>query len=749
MKKILAIVLSAMMVFCMMPGMAFAAAVNIDSATISFDKSPAKYEYTGSAIEPNVTVTLSGQTLVKGRDYKVEYSSNTAVGVTAAVTVTGLGSGTGESGSGYTGTKTVNFEIIAKDINDVVLTHPAAFTEGTPISNLKLDLKNGTTKLVEGTDFDIAAEKQGQTAVIKGPQNVVITGKGNYKGTRIVRIEGGTDISSYVIDPIPAVTYDGTAKRPPVVVRPAVGASALSPSYYDVTYLGNVDALGNAKVIITGKNGYAGRKEALFTINPKSINYVTVSAIENQSIGSTPEPDVYDGGKKLKKGIDYSLSYSGYEYIGTATVHITGMGNYTGAVSKTYQVKDAISSYFVTVLKNAFDYTGTAITPEVTVKGPDKTYVLNRDYKIIGGGQTKAGTYKFELVGMGNYGGVFYTGEYTINKKTITAVNTTLTLSSDVAFYDGKPKEPVVTVRCDGKVLTKDVDYTVSYYNNTNIGTATVFISGMGSYYGSLNKTFRIAGKDLSSLTASLSQTSYNYTGTEHKPTVTIYDGTKKLVVGTDYTVSYKDNRNSGTATVTITGQGNYAGTKTLTFTIVGKTQLLTTERSYYTKYLTSSAFNLGAETDGDGVIAYESSDKSVATVSATGTVTIHGTGVAYITVKTTKDVKYNPTSKTVKITVKPKKPVMELSSPNSGEIKVKFTKVKGATKYQVKYGRKGSYKYKYVTHKENQFPKTSVTIKKLQPGTNYYVKVRAYKTLSDGTKVYGNWTTLTKVRTN
>ena len=361
------------------------------------------------------------------------------------------------------------------------------------------------------------------------------------------------------------------------------------------------------------------------------------------------------------------------------------MGNYTGSVSRTYQVKDAISSYFVTVLKNAFDYTGTAITPEVTVKGPDKTYVLNRDYKIIGGGQTKAGTYKFELVGMGNYGGVFYTGEYTINKKTITAVNTTLTLSSDVAFYDGKPKEPVVTVRCDGKVLTKDVDYTVSYYNNTNIGTATVFISGMGSYYGSLNKTFRIAGKDLSSLTASLSQTSYNYTGTEHKPTVTIYDGTKKLVVGTDYTVSYKDNRNSGTATVTITGQGNYAGTKTLTFTIVGKTQLLTTERSYYTKYLTSSAFNLGAETDGDGVIAYESSDKSVATVSATGTVTIHGTGVAYITVKTTKDVKYNPTSKTVKITVKPKKPVMELSSPNSGEIKVKFTKVKGATKYQVK----------------------------------------------------------------
>ncbi len=70
------------------------------------------------------------------------------------------------------------------------------------------------------------------------------------------------------------------------------------------------------------------------------------------------------------------------------------------------------------------------------------------------------------------------------------------------------------------------------------------------------------------------------YTGKAITPTVTVKDGDKKLVKGTDYTVSYKNNTKIGTATVTITGKGDYTGTKTLTFKIVPKKVKLTGKSS-------------------------------------------------------------------------------------------------------------------------------------------------------------------------
>ncbi|MBP5604357.1 MAG: fibronectin type III domain-containing protein [Ruminiclostridium sp.] len=71
-----------------------------------------------------------------------------------------------------------------------------------------------------------------------------------------------------------------------------------------------------------------------------------------------------------------------------------------------------------------------------------------------------------------------------------------------------------------------------------------------------------------------------SYTGKALKPSVTIKDGDKKLTIGTDYTVSYKNNKNIGTATITVTGKGSYTGTKTVTFRIVPKKTALTAKKS-------------------------------------------------------------------------------------------------------------------------------------------------------------------------
>ena len=71
-----------------------------------------------------------------------------------------------------------------------------------------------------------------------------------------------------------------------------------------------------------------------------------------------------------------------------------------------------------------------------------------------------------------------------------------------------------------------------------------------------------------------------NYTGKALKPSVTVKDGDKKLIKGTDYTLSYKNNTKPGKATVTITGKGNYTGTKTVTFNIVPKKVRVTAKTS-------------------------------------------------------------------------------------------------------------------------------------------------------------------------
>ena len=73
---------------------------------------------------------------------------------------------------------------------------------------------------------------------------------------------------------------------------------------------------------------------------------------------------------------------------------------------------------------------------------------------------------------------------------------------------------------------------------------------------------------DISGLTVTLTVTSYSYDGKEKKPAVTVMDGNAKLTVGTDYTVTYLNNINAGTATVKVEGMGNYKGEKTLTFAI-------------------------------------------------------------------------------------------------------------------------------------------------------------------------------------
>ena len=136
--------------------------------------------------------------------------------------------------------------------------------------------------------------------------------------------------------------------------------------------------------------------------------------------------------------------------------------------------------------------------------------------------------------------------------------------------YTGSAIEPEVVVQYGYVILQQGSDYTVTYKNNTNVGTATAIIKGKGNYSGTVQKTFVIQQMDINSLTFSKIATQ-PYTKKAVKPNVVIKNGTTKLKLGTDYTVSYKNNVKAGKATVTIKGKGSYTGTKTMTFWISKK----------------------------------------------------------------------------------------------------------------------------------------------------------------------------------
>ena len=166
----------------------------------------------------------------------------------------------------------------------------------------------------------------------------------------------------------------------------------------------------------------------------------------------------------------------------------------------------------------------------------------------------EAGTYTvyWQVVGDGNHN--TYIGSpinVTIGAMTVGSV--TITLGTSSYTYDGSAKTPSVTVR-DGSTIIPSNEYTVDYSNNVNAGTATVTITGKvgGNYDVNGSTTFTINPKTVTNPTITLSQTNYTYDGSECKPNVTsVVDADTKTTIPTnEYTVSYSNNKNAGTATV-------------------------------------------------------------------------------------------------------------------------------------------------------------------------------------------------------
>jgi len=217
----------------------------------------------------------------------------------------------------------------------------------------------------------------------------------------------------------------------------------------------------------------------------------------------------------------------------------------------------------------AFDkeltYTGNELTQTVTVTVNGKTLTVGTDYTVSGLTGTEPGSYPVTVTGTGNYTGTV-TKSFEIAKADISSA-TIGDIDSPVG-YTGTAYEPEVTVTFNGTELALDTDYTVAYTNNVNAGEATVTITGTGAHFkGSVEKHFTITAADLSGCAfAPIADVTYNTKA--HTPEVTVAISGRTLEADKDYTVSYASNVYAGTATVTVTGKGNFTGSANTTFTI-------------------------------------------------------------------------------------------------------------------------------------------------------------------------------------
>ncbi len=317
-------------------------------------------------------------------------------------------------------------------------------------------------------------------------------------------------------------------------------------------------------------------KTTAITLSSNTIEYTGSELKPGVTVKVDDSNFEYDlpvvNGKTLQENVDYTVTYNNNTKVGTASVVINGIGNFTSSKGINFNIiGKSLANAKITLSQNTFTYNGHEQTPEVTVKSGGVTLKRGNDYYLktekLDGGKN-VGTMSVTAYGLGNYSGSVST-TYTVKPADLSKATLT-DFTYMLHVYTGNPIEPSVQVKPDGKTtLSKDY-YTVSYKNNTEVGTATLTVTGKDGYTGSVSTTFQIVPIDISRAEITLSPEKYDFDGKAKTPAVTVTLDGKTLKKGTDYTLTYSDNVTPPSGTVTVTGIGHYGSKKNVKFPING-----------------------------------------------------------------------------------------------------------------------------------------------------------------------------------
>lgn len=459
------------------------------------------------------------------------------------------------------------------------------YTGKAQTQSITVKYRNKTLK--NGKDYTVSY----QNNINAGTAYVIIKGKGSYSGTvkRSFTIKPAIIYKQCTFYKIASQYYTGSQIKP--VPKIKNGTTTLkNGTDFTLTYQNNVNK-GTAKVYIKGKGNYSGSCSLTFSITarPVSTLKITVPSVTYNGKAQKPAVTVKYNNYKFKNGTDYTLSYKNNTKIGTATVTVKGKGKLSGTRSVTFKINAKPIKNAVITYNNSLTYNGSTLSPAVTVKYGNTTLKKNTDYTVAYSNNVNAGTGTITITGKGIYGGSVKK-TFTIKKLGISA---TAVSGTGNKVYTGSAIKPVPAVKVGGRTLKNGTDFTVSYKNNTEPGTATLKVTGKGNYSGSVSKTFKITARAINDVEVTVPDTVF--TGEQVRPDVVVSYGSYQFISDSDYTLSFKDNVNIGTASVVVTGKNHLSGSRTVTFPIE-KADISNTEIAVKNATFTGSAIKSGVD---------------------------------------------------------------------------------------------------------------------------------------------------------
>lgn len=539
-----------------------------------------------------------------------------------------------------------------------------------------------------GTSTIVITGTAGESATIR----VTVPGDNNYnEGTFTYRLEISDDLSKIVYSVgNQEVTYNGQPQTIAVnVTEPDSGATVMywneSTNAYDQTeppaYTNVQEGGYPIKFQITAPGYKTVTDEATLKIEPKKITETIIAGIAGsytytgKEITFDDAISLHDEGVLLKQDTDYTIDYGDNKEVGTGSVIIKGTGNYTGSVTKEFEITPVDASDLTASLNRTFGYyrnsennnaTVTVTHGGHTVDSREIALTVTRQDSTIESGDVvkeglkltfnKAGIYTIHVVVSGTHKGAFDL-TYTLLPQDVASDD--FQVATDpvdrVWTYDGGNHAFGVTVTSGGTPLQKDVDFTLRYtylpyvgsqeeneYDPestefTEAGIYTVIVKGTGNYTGHAELVALIQPRDLSDadIAAVFAQTGLVYNGEAQEPEVALtYNGT---AINQLKNTEYYGNTNAGEAQALSAARedcNNFTGARVDAFTIEKKslndstiTAKADPEKYYYTGYpvtpavtVTDSGRNVGLSIGADYTVSSDAVGPGKVTATVTGT---------------------------------------------------------------------------------------------------------------------------------
>ena len=397
---------------------------------------------------------------------------------------------------------------------------------------------------------------------------------------------------------------------------------------------------------------------AAVTVNRADIEnaVVTLTGTRFEYLGGTLEIGVQSvelNGTKLNYGTDYTYSGHTGKDADTYTVKVEGKGNYTGTATATWEIYPRKLNVKDWTIEKVYDGTTDIVLngTEFQLDGGYPWYGQDDDIKLDASGVTA----QFLDASVGEGKDITYTGEFTLTGKdagnyilkkmpaslTGTITRRKITVTPDSLTKEYGADDPELTYQLTSGSLLAGHTLTLGRAEGESegshaINTFTIVDQDGNNVAGNYDMTleevdFQITKPDLATATVTLEQTSFIYDGTARTPGVTVVKNGRTLEKDTDYTVTYENNVDVGTASVTITAleNGSYDGSQTVTFEIKSVEDVISVEVSWdaleYT--YTDGAWNPDAYTYEEGKWTADNGGDSI-TVKNTGSV---DTTVSYL----------------------------------------------------------------------------------------------------------------------